>query len=267
MIRTVRKPAVAGAFYPADPGLLRSLIERFLAEASRRGPQPEGLIVPHAGYVYSGPIAGNAYALLTSTTGQIDRVAILGPAHYVPFAGLAASAADAFATPLGELPVDQTVMDELTRLPQVQVSEVAHQQEHSLEVQLPFLQVTLGEVPIVPLVVGQASPEEVADIVRALRATPGTLIVVSSDLSHYLDYWTAKAVDAETAQAIESLQWQVISGDRACGYAAVRGLLKEAAEEGLQVTTLDLRNSGDTAGDKRQVVGYGAFALTAGVPT
>ena len=262
MIRIVRKPAVAGAFYPADPTRLKMLVTGYLNQAARRPLEPAALIVPHAGYVYSGPIAASAYALLTQRAGQIDRVALLGPAHYVPFAGLAASSADAFSTPLGELPVDQPVLDRLTRLPQIQISEVAHQREHSLEVQLPFLQVVLGATPIVPLVVGQASPEEVAEVIRWLRDIPGTLIVVSSDLSHYHDYWTAKAIDAETARAIEQRQWQVISGERACGYAAIRGLLKEASRVGLQVHTLDLRSSGDTAGDKQQVVGYGAFALT-----
>ncbi len=261
MIRTIRPPAVAGAFYPADAEQLRATIGQYLSESATEGPAPKALIVPHAGYVYSGPIAATGYRLVQPLRDQIRRVVLLGPSHRVPFYGLAASSADAFSTPLGDVPLDEETRATLQSLPQVQVSDVAHQYEHSLEVHLPFLQTVLGEFTLVPLVAGQATPSEVADVLEALWGGDETLIVVSSDLSHYQDYWTARAIDAETSQMIEQLNWQGLTGERACGYVGIRGLLKLAQQRDYSIRTLDLRNSGDTAGDKQQVVGYGTYVI------
>lgn len=261
MIRTVRPPAVAGAFYPADPFRLRSMVEQFLQQAAETALIPKGLIAPHAGYVYSGPVAATGYASVEKLRGRIERVVLIGPSHHVPFYGLAVPSAEAFSTPLGDVPIDTEALSLLQTLPQIQVSDVAHQYEHSLEVHLPFLQVVLGDFTLVPLVAGQSPPSEVAAVLEAIWGGDETLIVVSSDLSHYQDYWTAKAIDTETSQWIEQLQWQRLTGDRACGYVGIRGLLKYAEEHDYRVTTLDLRSSGDTAGDKNQVVGYGSYAV------
>jgi len=261
MIRTVRPPAVAGAFYPASPEHLQRMVNDFLSQADVSKLRPKAMILPHAGYVYSGPIAASGYALLRPRHDLIRRVVLLGPAHRVAFYGLAASSADAFATPLGEIALDEQARDQLAAMPQVQTSDVAQQHEHSLEVHLPFLQAVLDDFTLIPLVVGQAAPTEVADVLDALWGNDETLIVVSSDLSHYHDYWTARALDSETSQWIESLRWQALTGERACGYVGIRGLLKLAARREYRVRTLDLRSSGDTAGDQSQVVGYGAYAI------
>lgn len=261
MIRTIRPAAVAGAFYPADASQLRTMVERFLAEAQTGGPAPKALIAPHAGYVYSGPIAASGYRLVAELRDRVRKVVLIGPSHRVPFYGLAASSADAFATPLGEVPLDEPSRELLRSLPQIQVSDEAHQYEHSLEVHLPFLQVALDEFTLVPLVAGQAAPSEVADVLEALWGGDETLIVVSSDLSHYHDYWTARAIDAETTQMIEQCNWQALTGERACGYVGIRGLLKLIQRNGYRIRTLDVRSSGDTAGDKQQVVGYGTYVV------
>jgi len=257
----VRETSAAGLFYPADPGSLRAMIARFLRDANRSGPIPRGLICPHAGYPYSGPVAASGYALLEPVRHRIQRVLLLGPSHRVPFHGLAISRADAFATPLGTIPVDPAAMEILRSLPQIQILDEAHRQEHSLEVQLPMLQMSLGEFSLVPIVIGRARAEEVADVLGALW-NPESLLVVSSDLSHYHDGRTAHLLDRETARLIEGRQWQRLDGERACGYGGIRGLLKYAEDHNLQVKTVDLRNSGDTQGGKDRVVGYGCFAVT-----
>ena len=263
---TVRRAAVAGRFYPDDPGELRSSVERFI-EAGRKTHAPTGsglkaIIVPHAGYVFSGPIAGTAYAQLSSIAGTVKRVVLLGPAHHVGFTGLAVSGADGFATPLGEVSIDTETVDNLRRLPHVRRLDEAHAAEHSLEVQLPFLQVALDtEFQLTPLAVGKASAAEVAEALTLVWGGPETILVVSSDLSHHHDYATAKRLDHETSQWIEALQFEKLSGPRACGYAGIRGLLQLARQRGLQVTTLDVRSSGDTSGPREQVVGYGAYAI------
>ncbi len=258
----VRPPAVAGMFYPASPVELQRMVDAFLAQADPPAiPVPKALIAPHAGYIYSGPIAATAYKTLLPARDRIRRVVLFGPSHYVPFYGLATSTADAFSTPLGLVPVDRAAVTLAQQLPGVTPLDEAHRREHSLEVHLPFLQRVLEEFAVVPFAVGQASTREVAAVMDALWGGPETLIVFSSDLSHYLDYWTAREVDAETSRLIESCRYDALSGDRACGYIGIRGLLAVAAERGLRVETLDLRNSGDTAGDKSQVVGYGAYAV------
>jgi len=262
MVR-VRSPAVAGTFYPDDPAELRTAVRRYLGATGSppAGPIPKALIVPHAGYVYSGPIAASGYALVAARRDEIHRVVLLGPAHRVAVAGLAAPAAQRFATPLGQVEIDQQALGQVTALPQVAVSEQAHAFEHSLEVHLPFLQELLADFSLVPLVVGDASPEEVAEVLDRLWGGPETLIVVSSDLSHYYDYATARRMDAETSRAIERLDPAAIDTEQACGRIPVQGLLLAARRHGLRAKAVDVRNSGDTAGSRDQVVCYGAYVL------
>lgn len=260
-MKAIRPPAVAGAFYPADPDRLQKMVADFLAAAAPTAPVPKAIIAPHAGYVYSGPIAASAYACLVKTGSSIRRVVLLGPAHRVPVRGLAASSAAAFATPLGTVPVDQEAMKTILPLPQVKTSDEAHALEHGLEVHLPFLQQICADFTIVPLVVGQATAAEVAEVLGTLWGGPETLVVVSSDLSHYYDYETARRLDEATGRAIERLQPEAIGRDAACGRIPIQGLLEVARRRGLSCRTLDLRNSGDTAGSRDQVVGYGAFVF------
>ncbi len=259
----VRPPAVAGMFYPADPEQLRATVEAFLEGHHTACHQPpKAVIVPHAGYVYSGPVAASAYACLRPARGRIRRVVLLGPAHRVAFSGLAVPGVDYFQTPLGLVPLDKEALEAVSALPQVRRLDEAHAFEHSLEVQLPFLQEVLGEdFGIVPLVVGDASPQEVAEVLEALWDGPETLIVVSSDLSHYYDYDTARKLDTITSRAIEALDPGAIHFEQACGRTPVAGLLLAARRHGLRAETVDLRNSGDTAGDKSRVVGYGAYVF------
>ena len=259
---TVRPAAVAGMFYPADPQELASDVRDFLDKAAvSDAPVPKALITPHAGYIYSGAVAATAYKRILPARGTIKTVVLLGPCHRVAVQGLALSSADAFMTPLGPMPVDQTAVDRIRDLPQVQVFDATHTEEHSLEVHLPFLQVALGDVAIVPLVVGGASPNEVAQVLERLWGGPETLIVISSDLSHYLDYKTAQRVDEATCRAIEQFDIDGIGRNDACGRISVRGLLTLARKRGLSVETVDLRNSGDTAGSKDRVVGYGSWVF------
>lgn len=256
----VRHPAVAGMFYPDDPKALRAMVEDYLAQASTDEAPPRAMIAPHAGFIYSGPIAASVYARLRNAPQPIERVVLLGPAHRVGFYGLALSSAQYFETPLGRVALDREAIDELVGLPEVFVYDQAHEQEHSLEVHLPFLQVTLGDFKLVPIVVGSATEEEVARVIESLWE-PGTLVVVSSDLSHYLDYDSAREIDGRTTRAIESLDGAKIGHDNACGFIPVRGLLTVARRLGLSAATVDLRNSGDTAGPREQVVGYGAYVF------
>jgi MEMO1 family protein len=258
---TIRKPAVAGRFYPASPVELRETVRAFLDDADTSGAAPKALIAPHAGYVYSGPVAASAYKLIESLRGRITRVVLLGPAHRVPFRGLALHSADAFATPLGSIPVDRDAADAIARFPQVIVFDEAHALEHSLEVHLPFLQEALGEFSLVPLAVGDATPAEVDEVLDALWGGPETLVVVSSDLSHYYDYDTARTLDEATTRAIEDLRFEDVHGGDACGRVPIRGLLSVARRRNMKVETVDLRSSGDTAGPRSQVVGYGAYVF------
>lgn len=261
----VRPPAVAGSFYPENPLRLRAMIERFLQEA-RPSPvhSPKAVVAPHAGYIYSGPIAGSAFAALAPDRGRIRRVVVLGPSHWVPFHGLALCSASVWQTPLGEIPVDAAAAKSLAQLPQVSLLDEAHSREHSLEVELPFLQVALGDFKLVPLAAGDASDEEVAEVIEQLWDGEGTRFVISTDLSHYLDSSTARRVDAMTARAIERLRPQDIADEQACGHVPLRGMLRAASAHGLRAHTLDLRNSGDTAGSPERVVGYGAWAFAPG---
>lgn len=256
-----RPPAVAGSFYPADPKVLREMIAHFLQQATAVSHAPKAIVVPHAGYIYSGPIAATAYAALHSAANRISRVVLIGPSHRVGFHGLALSEADYFMTPLGRIAVDKTALQAIQDLPFVGYLEQAHAQEHSLEVHLPFLQMTLGEFSLLPMVAGDASPAQVGQVLERLWGGDETLIVISSDLSHYHDYETARRLDQHTSRLIEQLDYEQLSADAACGQVPVSGLLKLLRDKGLSINTLDLRNSGDTAGDKHRVVGYGAYAV------
>lgn len=257
-----RQPAVSGVFYPADPSELSAGIQVLLAEAETDSTAriPKALIVPHAGYIYSGPVAANAYARLVPLAGRIKRVVLLGPVHRVPVRGLALPQVAAFDTPLGKIPLDSEAMDILSDLPQVTLSDAAHAPEHSLEVHLPFLQTVLGDFRLLPLAVGDATVAEVADVLEQVWGGEETLIVISSDLSHYLPYDMAQRVDRGTVEHILSLQPD-IDHEQACGATPVNGLLAFAGRHALQVELLDLRNSGDTAGDRTRVVGYAAIAF------
>jgi len=258
----VRPAAVAGRFYPADAIELRRLVESFLSRVRLDAAAgPKAIIAPHAGYIYSGPIAASAYARFAPERQIIKRVVLIGPSHYVSFEGLAAPGAEAFATPLGLVPVDTEAVGRICALPQVMVLDEAHAREHSLEVQLSFLQVVLGDFQIVPLVVHEATDEAVARVLDALWGGPETRCVISSDLSHYHAYSSARELDAATSRAIEQLRPQDIEEDQACGRIPIRGLLRAAQRHGLSARAVDLRNSGDTAGPRNQVVGYGAFVF------
>lgn len=259
---SVRRPAVAGSFYPADPGLLAENLKLLLAQTPPTGQgMPKMLIAPHAGYVYSGPVAASAYALLRPRAAMIRRVVLLGPAHRVALRGLAVPSVDRFRTPLGDIPLDRAAINSLADLPQVRVNDVAHEQEHSLEVHLPFLQALLPEFSLVPLVVGHVPPAAVAQVLERLWGGPETLIVISTDLSHYHDYNTARLLDQETCTAIEQFRYEAIGPEQACGCMPMAGALHLARQRGMQIQRLDMRNSGDTAGGRDRVVGYAAFAL------
>lgn len=263
-LEALRRPAVAGMFYPADPDVLRELVDSLMAHAAPQPGAAKALVVPHAGYVYSGPVAATAYAALRAdpASKQITRVVLLGPAHRVAVGGLALPGARALQTPLGTIPVDDSAWALPERFPAVTVSARVHAQEHSLEVHLPFLQRALGPFTLIPLCVGDADTAEVADVMDACWGGQETLIVVSTDLSHYLPYAQARRVDQVTAEAVVARATE-IDHERACGATPLNGLLEVARRRELTVELLDLRNSGDTAGGRDQVVGYGSFRLTA----
>ncbi|MGB7963499.1 MAG: AmmeMemoRadiSam system protein B [Propionicimonas sp.] len=267
-MKTVRQPAVAGQFYPGHAADLERSVDSLLDQArdatpAEAGAPPKALIVPHAGYIYSGPTAARGYVLLEPARSLIRRVVLLGPAHYVGFSGLAVSPADAFATPLGAVPLDHVVTEALLRLPHVIDSDQAHAPEHSLEVQLPFLQRVLEEFTLVPVVVGAATPLQVAAVIEACWGGPETLLLISSDLSHYLPYEAAEAMDSDTVRRVLELNWP-LPDRRACGARAVNGLLVAAQDHQLRPELVDRRNSGDTAGDRDRVVGYASIAFSEG---
>lgn len=262
MDNTTRTPAVAGIFYPDNTHELSTMIDQFLQSVKVTSQVPKAIIVPHAGYIYSGPVAASAYALIRPARDKIKRVILLGPSHKIPLLGLATTNAQNFSTPFGEVPVDRQAIYSITKFPQVSIMEQAHANEHSLEVQLPFLQKILDQFSIVPLVVGKATPEQVGEILEALWGNEETLIIISSDLSHYNNYKVAQKLDKLTTQAIETLSPEKIEHEQACGRVAINGLLHIAKIRKMQVKTIDVRNSGDTAGSKDQVVGYGAYAFS-----
>lgn len=260
-MQNIRPPAVAGLFYPGDQDTLAHDVRAMLASAPPPMLHPKALIVPHAGYVYSGPIAASAYATLENAAPYIRRVVLLGPTHRVPVRGLALPGADAFSTPLGTIQIDAEAAQAIAHLPQVAVSPQAHAQEHSLEVHLPFLQTVLADFKLLPLAVGVTTAEEVAEVLELLWGGDETLIVISSDLSHYLPYDMARRVDSATVQSVLDLE-PLQTHDQACGATPINGLLLVAHHRHLTPHLLDLRNSGDTAGPRDGVVGYASFAFT-----
>ena len=268
----IRPPAVAGQFYPADADKLQALVERYLNAAAAPDdcldpPLVKAIIAPHAGYVYSGPIAASAYVHLACSDVPIRRFVLIGPAHFAPVRGLATSSAAAFDTPLGRVRVDEEGREAILSLPQVGVSDAAHAPEHCLEVQLPFLQVLFPDFTFVPMLVGDTAASDVAEVLDRLWGGPETRIVVSSDLSHYYAQEVARRLDGETAAAIVALQPAALREDAACGQTAIGGLLRAARAHGMTATAVDLRNSGDTGGPTDRVVGYGAFTFVERVPS
>jgi MEMO1 family protein len=260
----IRPAAVAGSFYPGDPSALAAEVAAYLAEATAAAKDtrpPKAIIAPHAGYIYSGPVAATIYSRLARLRGIVRRVVLAGPAHRVHVSGAAIPSAHGFASPLGTVALDLEALRLLRELPFVEVSDRAHALEHSLEVHLPFLQSVLGAFALVPVVVGDAAPQEMALLFDTLWGGAETLIVVSSDLSHYLPYESARGRDRDTARAIVNLEARLVP-EEACGAAPINGLLLAACRHGLAAEMVDLRNSGDTAGGLDRVVGYGAFAFT-----
>jgi AmmeMemoRadiSam system protein B len=259
----MRRPAVAGSFYPLKRKDLKTAVDALLAQAERlHEPSLAGVIAPHAGYIYSGPVAASAFAAVAATVAVFRRVLLIGPAHYVPVSGVAAPSSAVFATPLGEVPLDQDAIAPLVEAGLVGIDDRAHAPEHSLEVELPFLQTVLGQFTLVPLLVGDAEPTQVAAIIEAVL-DERTLLVVSTDLSHYLGYASAQKRDLATAETIERLAFDRLGPYDACGFAALKGALCAASRRQWRIRRLDLRNSGDTSGDRASVVGYGAWAFSA----
>lgn len=262
LMTSVRHAAVAGRFYPADPAVLQRDVDSLLAAAP--APQdaspPKALVVPHAGYIYSGPVAAGAYRLLQNSASPYTRVILLGPSHRVGFKGIATSSAEAYRTPLGDVPLDRDALASIADMAGVHTRDAAHAPEHSLEVHLPFLQRSLGQFQLMPLVVGDANPGEVASVIEALWGGPETLLVISTDLSHFHDYQTAREMDACTARRIEALD-NNLHGQEACGCRPLNGLLTVLKQRGLSIHRLAMNNSGDTAGDLNRVVGYGAWSV------
>ena len=263
MEHAVRPPAVSGLFYPAERDVLQQQVTDYLDQAgTQQTPPPKALIAPHAGYPFSGAVAGEAYAPVRAIADRIERVILLGPSHRVPLRGIAASRADFFATPLGNVRVDQgTQADLVTQRPDVVYREDAHEREHGLEVHLPFLQALLDDFSVVPLVVGDSSPEDVGTLLDSLWGGPETLIAISSDLSHFMDYDSAVRRDRTTSEAIESLAYEKVRDGDACGRHPINGLLWLARQKGLEGRILDLRNSADAGAPKDSVVGYGAYVF------
>ena len=257
----VRPAAVAGTFYPGSAAELKRTVRGFLdaVPPPAQAAPPKALIVPHAGYVYSGPVAAQAYARLAAARDRIHRVVLMGPSHRVPFRGIAACRRHWYETPLGRVPVDQEAIAQVLNIPGVGYLDDAHALEHSLEVQLPFLQELLAGFKLVPLVAGDADPDLAGQVLETLWGGPETLVVISSDLSHYHPYDEGRALDQATSAAITGLDYEHLDYDSACGRVPISGLLWLARRSGLTVEMLDLRSSGDTAGDKRRVVGYGAY--------
>jgi len=260
---SIRSAAVAGMFYPGDPRTLVSELDELLGGVEQPAPRlgfPKALIVPHAGYIYSGPVAARAYEELAPARGIVKRVVMLGPVHRVPVRGLAIPSDDAFATPLGTIPIDRATLDEVRALPQVVTSDRAHLQEHALEVQLPFLQRQLGDFMLAPFAVGDATVDEVAQVIERLWGGPETLVVISTDLSHYHAYAEARQIDRSTVARIARLATD-LNHEEACGATPLNGMLDLARRRNLAIRLLAANNSGDTAGGKGQVVGYSSFAL------
>jgi AmmeMemoRadiSam system protein B len=264
-MRSVRRPAVAGSFYPRDPATLAALVDGLLGNAAvpfaAGAGAPKAIIVPHAGYAYSGAVAALAYASVAGIAAHVRRVVVVGPCHRVFVRCIAVPGASAFATPLGDVEVDAEMVHVAERAAKTEVSNHAHADEHSIEVQLPFLQRLLGDFRLVPIGVGLASARVVARALDALWGGPETLVVISSDLSHYLPYEAARDTDGMTAQRVLALSDSAVGHDEACGAIGINALITVARRRRLAPRLLGLRSSGDTAGPRHGVVGYGAFVF------
>ena len=258
---TIRSPAVAGTFYPANPDALDRVVRAALASANVDPAAAKAIVAPHAGYIYSGPIAGASFQSVAHLGQQISRVVLIGPTHRLYFPGIAVPTATGMATPLGTVPIDAAGVSLAFADPEVALLDAAFDNEHALEVELPFIQVLFPHAAVVPLIVGEASPQAVERVLASLWGGPETLIVVSSDLSHYYGYEAARALDLATSQAIEVIAPAKVDANRACGHRALSALLHHAGERDLRATTRDLRNSGDTSGSRDRVVGYGAYTF------
>ena len=258
---TIRSPAVAGTFYPANPDALDRVVRAALASANVDPAAAKAIVAPHAGYIYSGPIAGASFQSVAHLGNLINRVVLIGPTHRLYFPGIAVPTATGLATPLGTVPIDAAGISLALADPEVALLDAAFDNEHALEVELPFIQVLFPQAAVVPLIVGEASPQAVERVLASLWGGPETLIVVSSDLSHYHGYEAARALDLATSQAIEVIAPGKVDANRACGHRALAALLHHAGERDLRATTRDLRNSGDTSGSRDRVVGYGAYTF------
>jgi AmmeMemoRadiSam system protein B/AmmeMemoRadiSam system protein A len=260
---SVRNAAVAGMFYPGDPRALAAELDELFGGVEEVGPRlgfPKALIVPHAGYIYSGPVAARAFDELAAARGIVRRVVLLGPVHRVAVRGLAVPTDEVFATPLGRIAIDRQALESVRHLPQVVASDRAHLHEHALEVQLPFLQRQLGDFTLAPFAVGMATVEEVAQVLDALWGGPETLVVISTDMSHYHPYAEARQIDGHTLSRIAGFATD-LDHEEACGATPLNGFLSLARRRNLGIKLLAACNSGDTAGGKGQVVGYSSFAL------
>lgn len=260
----LRPAAVAGHFYPENGDKLRAMVRGFLAPPSTGGETPrcpKAIIAPHAGLIYSGAPAGAVYRRLKPFAAQIERIVLVGPNHRVPVQGIAASSAASFATPMGRVPIDRKAVERACEIRGVEVNDLAHKDEHCLEVHLPFLIEILPSFELVPLLVGHDPENICAQVLQTLWGGPETLIIISSDLSHYLDYDTARAMDQRTCDAIMAFDGDRIGREQACGRAAIRGILNTAQARGLGIETVALCNSGDTAGPRDRVVGYGSWII------
>ncbi|MGB1801307.1 MAG: AmmeMemoRadiSam system protein B, partial [Gammaproteobacteria bacterium] len=262
---SIRPTAVAGSFYPKQASELNNMLEKFLSQYavndSVKITIPKAIIAPHAGYIYSGQTAASVYSNLEQVKDKIKRVVLLGPTHRVYVNGIALPSNTHFSSPLGNVSIDTESLKKISSHSFVDYIDEAHTQEHSLEVHIPFLQKVLNDFVLLPILVSNAAPEQVATILKELWGNDETLIVISSDLSHFLNYETANKTDSHTTELIEKFDYEHIGSKQACGCMPMRGLLKLAQEKNMTIQTVDLRNSGDTAGSKDRVVGYGAYAL------
>lgn len=258
---TIREAAVSGMFYPDDPVILQETVNQYLDKAKLLPQHFRAIIAPHAGYIYSGETAAQAYKQLSDIKNNIRRVVLIGPAHRVSFSGIATSSVDYFETPLGDTPLDKKANQDLQQFPQIKILDEAHAQEHSLEVHLPFLQTVLDDFLLVPLVVGDCDVESISEVLDFFWQDPSTFFVISSDLSHFHEYNEAKTIDQQTASAILAMSPEKIGYEQACGRMPINGFLSLAKKYHLKPTQLDLKNSGDTAGSRDRVVGYGAFGF------
>lgn len=266
MKQNIRQAAVAGMFYPADPSELTLTVNALFrtattASSQQTPPCPRAIIAPHAGYIYSGPTAAKAYLCLQNCHSHYNKVVLLGPSHRVAVNGLALSSADSYQTPLGTIPLDIDTMQALDTYDFVSINDLAHRDEHSLEVHLPFLQTTLDKFSLVPIVVGDIEPSRVAKILELFENEEHTLIVISTDLSHFHQYADAQRRDQNTSAAILNYDYNAIGYEDACGRNPVNGALYWAQQHHHSIELMDLRNSGDTAGDKERVVGYASYHI------